>query len=219
MSRVSEKSQEVGPGGLTLTEIGSRLRQLREGEGITLITLAEQVNLSKGYLSLIESGKKRPHWSTLMRIVHTLNSTLCEFLLREEDLERGKEEVQEGGGERTIRLAGNLPDQWGQVARGDEEGYTWIVTRQKEPYLRSEVLRFRLPPHTSWTPEPIVLRGSIVAYGLEGSTLLETGRTDRDEFTLQPGRTLSLDGRVPHRFRNPTDVPTEVLLVVTPPAV
>ena len=219
MAQLQEKNREVGPGGQTLAEIGSRLRRLREGEGISLNTLAEQVHLSKGYLSLIESGKKRPHWSTLMRVVHTLGSTLCEFLLKREDLEREKEVVQEGGGERTIRLAGNLPDQWGRVPGGDEEGYTWIITRQKEPYLRSEVLRFRLPPHTSWTPEPIELHGWIVAYGLEGSTLLETGRTERDEFTLQPGATLSFDGRGPHRFRNPTDLPTEVLLVVTPPAV
>ena len=58
--------QEIGPGGFTLPELGRRLRALREKRGMTLARLAEDAELSKGYISQIESGKKRPHWSTLM---------------------------------------------------------------------------------------------------------------------------------------------------------
>ena len=219
MSRSSSLiAQERGPGGFTLPELGHRLRTLREKQGMTLAALAEEADLSKGYISQIESGKKRPHWSTLMRMVHILEGTLCRFLMPEEVLP-DSHRVQPGGGERTIPLAGNLPDEWGRIEGIDQEGYTWIVTPGGEPPLRSEVIRFRLPPHTSWTPEPISISGWIVAFGLHGETLLETGRLERDEFILRESHTLAFDGRGPHRFRNCTDTPCEVVLTVTPPGV
>lgn len=211
-------TQERGPGGFTLVELGHRLRSLREKQGMTLAALAEEADLSKGYISQIESGKKRPHWSTLMRLVHKLDGTLCRFLMPGE-IVPATHRVQTGGGDRTIPLAGNLPDEWGRVERGDQEGYTWIMTPEGDPPLHAEVLRFRLPPHASWTPESISISGWLVAFGLYGETLLETGRLDRDEFLLHEGHTLAFDGRGPHRFRNCTDTPSEVILTVTPPGV
>ena len=211
--------QEIGPGGFTLPELGRRLRALREKRGMTLARLAEDAELSKGYISQIESGKKRPHWSTLMRIVHVLDETLCGFLIPTGEVAARRQQVQTGGGEEMIPLAGNCPDEWGRVEGGDEDGYTWILTPEGEPPLRCEVLRFRLPPHTSWTPEPITIGGWLVAFGLEGETLMETGRLERDEFILHEGATLAFDGRGPHRFRNTTDLPSETLLTVTPPGV
>lgn len=200
------------------TYTGERLRQLRTDSDLTLAVLAENVGLSKGYLSQIESGKKVPHWSTLMRILHRLDATLCGFLADGGDQERRLVQGVAPGGD-PILLSGHLPDEWGVVPEADTEGYTWILTPDPTGTLRCEVLRFRIPPHSAWTPEMIRFSGWGQIYVLEGRILLEVGRSERDEFTLDRGETLGYDGRLPHRFRNYTDSPTEVLLTVTPPAV
>ena len=200
---------------------GGRLREMRSRSGVTLAALAERVDLSKGYLSQIESGKKIPHWSTLMRIVHELDSTLCRFLIGETMEEASGTPGIAGviSSDGILPLAGGVPDEWGIVEGADSEGYTWILTPDPSGLLRSEVLRFRIPPHTSWTPELIRFSAWGQAYCLEGKGLLETGKSERDEFLLSAGRTLGYDGRIPHRFRNYTDTPTEILLTVTPPGI
>ncbi|MDP3049741.1 MAG: helix-turn-helix transcriptional regulator, partial [Eubacteriales bacterium] len=38
------------------TELGRRIRALREEKGLTLTELAERANVTKGYISQIESG-------------------------------------------------------------------------------------------------------------------------------------------------------------------
>ena len=206
---------------VSVENCGGGLREVRSRSGVTLASLAERVDLSKGYLSQIESGKKIPHWSTLMRIVHELDSTLCRFL---------SEESRDGSGDHAevagvmpstgiIRLAGGVPDEWGVVEEADREGYTWILTPDREGHLRSEVLRFRIPPHTSWTPELIRFSAWGQAFCLEGRALLETGKNERDEFLLSAGQTIGYEGRLPHRFRNYTDNPAEILLTVTPPGI
>ncbi len=216
--------------------IGPMLRKLRNDRGLTIARLAEQAGLSKGYISQIESGHKQPHWSTLMRLVHLLDERLCHLLAA--DGEEGARQVAKSEAKRPddptveeeevvvqfgvdradcIPLAGNLPDEWGRVAGADEQGYTWILTPDPEARIVSEVLRVRIPAHAPWTPDRLQFAAPVVAYGLEGTTLLEVGRLDRDEFVLSAGSLLSYDGL--HRLRNHTDTPSELLLIFTPPGV
>ena|SRR5687767_297925 len=192
--------------------VGEALRRLRRAREMTVAQLAERVDLSKGYISLVESGKRLPHWSTLMRMVHALDETLCRFLTpagapEENDYRSGRSEL--------IALAGALPDAWGRVADADAEGYTWIVTPDRNGRL-SEVVRFRIPPRTPWTPAPISYFSYATAIGLEGTLLLELGGAERDEFMMAAGETLQFDGRRPHRFRNVGSEPAEAMLVLYP---
>jgi len=60
--------------------LGDRLRRLRIGRDWTVERLATAAGISKAYLSMIEGGKREPHWSILMRIVRSLGSTLCALL-------------------------------------------------------------------------------------------------------------------------------------------
>ena len=192
--------------------IGEALRRLRRAREMTVAQLAERVDLSKGYISLVESGKRAPHWSTLMRMVHALDETLCRFLTPAD----APDDTQcRSGRSELIALAGRLPDEWGRVAGADAEGYTWIVTPDRDGRL-SEVIRFRLPARAPWTPAPISYFSYTTAIGLEGGLLLELGGTERDEFMIAAGETLQFDGRRPHRFRNVGDEPAEALLVLYP---
>ncbi len=75
------------------TEIGSRIRRLRESAGIDQGKLAERTGISQSNISRIESGAQSPRTGTLERIATALNVPLSAII-----------------GERTISHA---PDRYG----------------------------------------------------------------------------------------------------------
>ena len=194
--------------------LGSMLRVLRKTQDLTVEKLAEMVGLSKGYISLVESGKRTPHWGTVFRIVHALDETFSRFLTLALEVAPPEEKIRSGP-EHLIVVTGSGPDEWGYVPNADTDGYTWILT----PYhadAHSTAVRFRLPPHSSWTSDPIAYPALATAFGMDGRMLLEVGETARNEFVLDSGNTTQFNAERPHRFRNFTDHPAECLLVVAP---
>lgn len=69
------------------TNIGTRLKQLRESQGLTAAFLAEKVGVSVGLISQIESNYTIPSLDTLERLAEVLGSTLHYFLLEHEEVE------------------------------------------------------------------------------------------------------------------------------------
>lgn len=194
--------------------LGSALRRLRQSRQITVERLAEIAGLSKGYVSLVESGKRTPHWTTLMKVLHGLGETLCGFLTREQNIPAPEENVRTRR-EDLLLVAGARPDEWGRAPTEREEGYTWILT----PYfdgIRAEIVEICLPPHTAWSHAPITFPAHATTIGLEGQILLELDNGERDEFVMARGETLQYDGRTPHRLRNFTDEMARSILVVSP---
>lgn len=63
-----------------LTVIGSKVRSLREAQGLTLEELANRTRLSKSMLSLIERGKSAPSIGTLVAISSVFGVQLPELL-------------------------------------------------------------------------------------------------------------------------------------------
>lgn len=196
--------------------LGAALRRMRQLQEITVERLAERVGLSKGYISLVESGKRTPHWATLMKMLHVLGETLCTFLTREQSVAPPEENVRTRR-EDLLLVAGTPPDEWGRAPGEETGGYTWILTPHFEG-MRSEIIELCLPPHTPWTPSSITFPAHVTAIGLEGQILLELGDTDRNEFVMARGETLQYDARRPHRLRNFTDGTAKSLLVVSPAA-
>ena len=61
--------------------LGQRLRQSREEKGLSLSELARQAQVSKGYLSQIESGQtNRPSAQVLHRIASVLGTSVAALL-------------------------------------------------------------------------------------------------------------------------------------------
>lgn len=61
-----------------------RIKQRREEKGLAAIELAQQAEISKGYLSEIESGRAaRPSGDVLFRIATALGTTVADLLERE----------------------------------------------------------------------------------------------------------------------------------------
>lgn len=61
-----------------------RIKQRREEKGLAAIELAQRAEISKGYLSEIESGRAaRPSGDVLFRIATALGTTVADLLERE----------------------------------------------------------------------------------------------------------------------------------------
>lgn len=75
------------------TEIGMRIRELRETHNYTREGLAEKVNISTKFLYEIETGKKGFSADTLCRISKALFVS-CDYIMLGEDIGwRGREKI------------------------------------------------------------------------------------------------------------------------------
>lgn len=61
--------------------IGTRICEIRKSKGITQMELAEMVDVSEGYISLIEHGKKKVSLTCLIKIALVLDSSVDDFLI------------------------------------------------------------------------------------------------------------------------------------------
>lgn len=59
--------------------MSSRLKHLREARGIQQLDLAEQLNISAGNLSLIESGRRRPSPAVAQKMAEILSTESCQL--------------------------------------------------------------------------------------------------------------------------------------------
>jgi transcriptional regulator with XRE-family HTH domain len=66
--------------------IGRRIKEMRTSKRITQAVLAEAIDMSVQYISLIESGKKQVSLNALVRIAGVLEVTVNDLLLGNQDL-------------------------------------------------------------------------------------------------------------------------------------
>lgn len=191
--------------------LGENLKRLRRSREWTVEHLASEAGVSKGYLSMIETGKRSPHWTVVMRIIHSLGETLCSFFTTAESISPPEDGIR-ARREDLILIEGECPNERGQITSPPAGQYTHILTPFHEG-ISSEVVELFLPPHSAWTPEPITFTGDVVCWGAQGRVLLEL---DGDEHVMHEQECLAYAAATPHTLRNYTDHPSRALLVVTP---
>lgn len=175
-------------------EIGSRLKQLRLANDLTLEELASRCELSKGFLSQLERDLTSPSIATLEDILEALGSTLGEFFASEtqEKTVFGKDDF--------------FVD--------EQEDYTisWIVPNAQKHDM--EPILLSLQPGAA-PYEMAVHDGEEFGYVLKGTILLkQEGRS----WKIRKGETFYVRGRVPHSVENAGSKPAVLLWVATPPA-
>lgn len=69
------------------SNIGMRLKQLRESQGLTIASLADKAGVSAGLISQIESNYTIPSIDTLESLADSLGATLHYFLMEHEKVE------------------------------------------------------------------------------------------------------------------------------------
>jgi transcriptional regulator with XRE-family HTH domain len=165
-----------------LPEIGSRLRVLRHGAGLTLDQVADLTGIGASTLSRLEAGHRRPSLDLLVPLAAAYQTPL-----------EGLVAVVEHAGEPPVV---HSP----QRRRG--------ITAQRLSHHTGgiQVYRLVLPPHE--TPDPRRHEGYAWMCVLAGEVQLALADT---RLTLGPGDAAELDTRTPHWFGAVGEAPAEVL--------
>ena len=167
--------------------VGSRIRALREAEGLSLRDLADRSGVSAPMLSQVERGETSPTLSVASRIAAGLELSLSQLL-----------RLDESEGMTVVRR--NDRGQGGARARG----HAYEVLTPPLPGQRAEVSHHVLAPgaatggpddppmHEPGSRETAVVTGGRI-------TLVCGGRAHE----LQDGDAVTFDADLPHHFENP----------------
>jgi transcriptional regulator with XRE-family HTH domain len=175
------------------TNVGQKVREIRSLHKFGVRDLARKSGISANALSLIESGKSSPTVSTLQRLAHGLDVPITAFF---ESEPAPKQIVFTPASERPLAefqatLMGNL----GKDLAGNAI----------QPFVVS------LPPKAGSGPEMIVHTGHEFVYCLSGTIRY---RIEKAIYELKVGDSLVFESHLPHRWENPTESESEMILVL-----
>ena len=177
-------------------DIGNRVRQLRQKNGLTLEELASRTELTKGFLSQLERNLSSPSIATLEDIAEVLGVSLADFF-REES---------------TQQIVFTPQDSF--VDEKEEMTITYIVPNSQRNMMEPLLLQIR-PGGKSQVIEPH--EGEELGYVLQGKIELENLTTGTSH-TVRKGETFYISGDFRHCLANHTNSDASLLWVSTPPA-
>lgn len=187
--------QNLTPSAPTDVDVGTRLRQHREVVGWSQRELARRSGLTNGMISQIEQNHVSPSVASLRKLTDALSLTLADFFSESSARPAGpffsKGELTEiGTGEVSLRL----------VPAG-------VANAQLE------VLHEHYPPRSDTGPDMLSHGGEEAGVVVRGSITVTVGSLER---RLSAGESYYFDSRVPHRFRNESAEPCELVSSATP---
>lgn len=174
-------------------DVGARLRMLRAGAGLSIRALAVRSGLNVNTLSLIENGKTSPSVSTLQQLARGLGVPITEFF---QTVEGDKTVVHQKNGHRP-RAA---------FTHGVMEDLGAGMSR-----IGAEPLIVTLEAKADSGVNPIVHTGREFVYSLEGRVAYTV---DTETYIMEPGDSLFFDAYLPHRWKNPDETPSRILMVL-----
>lgn len=182
------------------TGIGTRLREARLRQDLSLDQTAALTGLSLSMISKIERGLTSPSIRSLFALSNGLQIPLAGLL------EQPKEEL--GQKEQLVVRAGTGR----KLDFGEKRLVKELLTPQ--PIGSLELLMITLAPGGSTGEDVFSHNGEEGGLVLTG--ILELW-VDDERMLLHPGDSFGFRSERPHRFRNAADVETRVLWVNTPP--
>ena len=174
--------------------IGKKLRSLRQKNNLTQKELADRCELSKGFISQLESNQTSPSLSTLEDILTTLGSSFHEFFSDEQDDNPvcRKEDV---------------------FIKESDDGVTihWLIPNAQKKDI--EPILVTLAPGGQ-TELDLPHIGEEFGYVLTGSIQLTLGS---HSYKVRKGDSFSFKPEREHFLSNPGKTEATVLWVCTPP--
>lgn len=175
-------------------DVGVRLRELRDERGMSMRSLATKSGLSANALSMIERGKTSPSVSTLYKLADALGVPITAFFGSQTDKINA---VLVKADERT-----RIP-----FARGVWEGLGGErFSGRVEPFVLT------LESGASSGPHNMAHSGHEFVFCLRGH--LEY-LVEKQIFLLEPGDSLLFAAHLNHRWRNPGNIVTNALVVLS----
>jgi len=199
--------------------VGERLREVRQGRGVSVRALARELGVSASLISQIETGKSQPSVSTLYGMTTALGVSVEDVFASAQAGDVTSAGADATAGSAAAAAVSGLPgtvlaalsaargQRVGPVVRpGDRQvlqldsGVTWERLGQL-PHPHVDFLLITYEPGGSSSSESGLMRhgGSEYGYLLSGGLVLTLGA---EELRLEPGDAISFDSTTPHRYRN-----------------
>jgi len=194
---VDSASTADAQGDGTAGGLAERLRRLRRERNLTLGQVAKATDISRSFLSLVESGKSDITFGRLMRLVRYYGISVTDLLPDDDD-----------GETPAVVRAGHQ-----KVIASPAEGIEDFL-------LTTDTNRAMLPLLVVFAPggrnvETAEHEGEEFAYVLEGSITVSI--EGHEPMTLKRGDSLYFRAELPHSYANPSNRQARVLFVITPP--
>lgn len=186
-------------------DVGGRLKALRTQFGMSQRQLAEAAGVPNGQISMIETNRSSPSVASLRKILGGFGITMSEFF---------EPEIVQN--QQVFFTPSEMRDLTSLLYQGDEAAQQKITIKQvgdaKAHGLQVLHERYEAGADTGASMiEHEANEGGIVIAG-------EVEITVGDEIrVLKAGDAYLFNSREPHRFRNISDRPAEVISACTPP--
>jgi len=177
-------------------KIGRKIHQIRLQNKLTLLKIAQRTGFTKGYLSLIEQGKKSPPIATLSKIAQALNVDIAAFF----EQKRPEDQitlVPKGEGKPVVRDGNIFGYRYESIAPTKRH-------KKMEPFIVTHIFQTK---KLGWFDH----EGEELFYVLEGRIKFLYG--DK-EYLLKEGDCLYFDSSIPHRGEGVGKKPAKVLVVI-----
>jgi transcriptional regulator with XRE-family HTH domain len=181
------------------TDVGPRVRALREAMSLSLRDLADRSGVSAPMLSQVERGETSPTLSIAGRIAGGLELSLSQLL-----------RLDEGEGVSVVRRAER------RSGGAGERGHAYEIITPPLPGQRAEVSAHTLAPgaatggpgdppmHEPGSRETAVVTDGAVTLRIAGH-----------EYRLEDGDSVTFDADLPHHFENPESREARFMSVVS----
>jgi transcriptional regulator with XRE-family HTH domain len=175
-------------------DIGKRIKDLRQRNGLTQQELADRAELTKGFISQLERGLVSPSVETLMGMIAILGSTPADFFKDEEtQIVFSEEDYSE---------------------KTDENGNSrkWLVPGAQR--YQMEPLLVVIAPHQT-LEEDRPHEGEEFGYCISGTVEVHFGD---ESFCVKAGESFYYPATKLHRISNPAAGPAKLIWISTPPS-
>ncbi|HZV74996.1 MAG TPA: cupin domain-containing protein [Conexibacter sp.] len=181
-----------------VTAFGRRLHDLRAAKGMSMERLAEEAGLSLGSVSQLHRGIGNPSYVTIAKLARALGVPLSAFF--------------EAPGTDDVVVRRDARKRF-IVPIADEGMVCDLLVPDLDRAI--EATWVELPPGMSTAEAPFQHKGEKLAVVLGGELEVHLGE---DVHVLEPGDSIAFRSTIPHWFRNPADVTTQVIWVTVPPS-
>lgn len=178
--------------------VGGRLRQVRQIFGLTQRELARRAGVTNGAISLIEQNRVSPSISSLKKILDGIPMSLAEFFT-----------LDLSPSENVFFLAGELTE----IAFGERISFRMVGRGLKDRSL--QMLHETYQPGADTGEAMLRHDGEEAGVVTKGRLLVTVGDQER---LLGPGDAYYFRSQIPHRFRNCSAEPCEVVSANSPPS-
>lgn len=180
-------------------ELGAKIRGWRQARRISLRDLARLSGLSAGAVSQIERGLSSPSLKAIRKISAALGVPVAWFFSAEGVRDKTSGLIVREAERRLLKL-------------GDFGVAKYLLTPYAPGHL--ETLLVRIDPHGTTGDEFFTHPGEETGTVLKGDFRLWI---EDEIYEMSAGDTYRFEATRPHKFDNPSDGVTEVLMTISPP--